>query len=146
MPLYLDATIEGEQQLSRRLGIVADGVKDFSPALENISGELMHSVDENFSQRGGLFGGWPARKDNNPWPLMEKTGELRGGFMSAVKSDYLEIGNFVPYFKYHQSNQPRVRLPRRVMLKIDQQRKVYITKAFQEYLVRLIQAQNNTQL
>lgn len=146
MPIFLDATIEGEQQLSRHLGIVADGVEDFSPALENIEKELVHSVDQNFSQRGGLFGGWVPRKDNNPWPLLENTGELRGGFMSAVKSDYLEIGNSVSYFKYHQSNQPRARLPRRVMLKIDQTRKVFITKAFQEYLVGLIQDQNNAKL
>ena len=144
--IYLDATLEGEQQLSRRLGIVADGVEDFSPALENIADELLHSVDENFSQRGGLFGGWPARKDDNPWPLLEKTGEMRGSFMSAVKSDYLELGNADPKFKFHQSNQPRTRLPRRVMLKIDQQRKVYITKAFQQYLAGLIQESNNAKL
>lgn len=143
MPILISAELEGEQQLSRRLGIVADGVEDFSPALENIEKELVHSIDQNFSQRGSLFGGWPARKDANPWPLLENTGELRGGFMSAVKSDYLEIGNFVPYFKYHQSNQPRAHLPRRVMLMIDQDRKVFINKAFQQYLVKLIQAQNN---
>ncbi len=143
MPILLDATLEGEQQLSRRLGIIADGVEDFSPALENIDKELVHSIDQNFAQRGSLFGGWPARKDANPWPILENTGELRGGFVSAVKSDYLEIGNFVPYFKYHQSNKPRAHLPRRVMMMIDQERKVFINKAFQEYLVKLIQAQNN---
>lgn len=144
--IFLDASIEGEQQLQRRLGIVADGVEDFSPPLENISDELLHSVDENFSQRGSLFGGWPPRKVEQPWPLLEKSGELRGGFVSAVKSDYLEIGNFVSYFKFHQSNKPRARLPRRVMLKIDQQRKIYITKAFQEYLVGLIQESNNAKM
>lgn len=144
--IFLDASIEGEQQVSRRLGIVADGVEDFSEPLENIADELLHSTDENFSQRGGLFGGWPVRKIDAPWPLLEKTGELRGGFMSAVKSDYAEIGNFVPYFKYHQSNKPRAHLPRRVMLKIDQQRKIYITKQFQEYLVGLIQASNNAKM
>lgn len=141
--IFLDASLEGEQQLSRRLGIVADGVEDFSPAFEMIEKELLHSVDQNFSQRGALFGGWPARKDNNPWPLLEKTGELRDGFVSQLRSDALEIGNSDPKFKFHQSNQPRTRLPRRVMLKIDQERKVYISKAFQEYLVKLIQAQNN---
>lgn len=146
MPIYIDATLEGEQQLSRRLGIIADGVEDFGPAFDNIERELMHSVDQNFDARGGLFGGWAPRKDANPWPLLENTGELRGGFMSAVKSDYLEIGNSVSYFKYHQSNQPRERLPRRVMLKIDATRKIFITKAFQEYLVGLIQDQNNAKL
>jgi len=144
--IFLDASIEGEQQVQRRLGIVADGVEDFSPALENIADELLHSVDENFSQRGGLFGGWPPRKVEQSWPLLEKTGELRGGFVSAVKSDYMELGNFVPYFKFHQSNKPRARLPRRVMLKIDQQRKIYITKQFQEYLVGLIQESNNAKM
>lgn len=143
MPILLTADIEGEKELSRKLGIVADGVEDFTPALENIEKELVHSIDQNFSQRGGLFGGWQARKDSNPWPLLENTGELRSGFVSAVKSDYLEIGNYVPYFKYHQSNKPRAHLPRRVMMKIDQERKVFINKAFQEYLVKLIQAQNN---
>lgn len=141
--IYLDATLEGEQQLSRRLGIVADGVEDFSPALENIETELLHTIDLNFTGRGSLFGAWQPRKDTNPWPLLENTGELRGGFVSAVKSDYLEIGNYVPYFRYHQSNQPRAHLPRRVMMKIDQDRKTFINKEFQAYLVKLIQAQNN---
>ena len=51
--------------------------------------------------------------------------------------------NSDPKFKFHQSNKPRARLPRRVMLKIDMDRKTYINKAFQEYLVKLVQAQNN---
>lgn len=141
--IFLEATLEGEQQLSRRLGIVADGVEDFTPALENIEKELLHSVEQNFDARGALFGPWPARKDSNPWPLLEESGEMRGSFMSALKSDYLEIGNSDPKFKFHQSNKPRAHLPRRVMLKIDMDRKTFINKAFQEYLVKLVQAQNN---
>lgn len=136
--LHIDAQIEGEIQLSRKLLLVADGVQDFSEPLTSVAGELKKSFDDNFSARGGLFGGWPARKKNYSWPLLEKTGEMRHSFTDDVHKDYVILSNSAPQFPYHQSNKPRSKLPRRVMMKIDQQRKTFITKAFQEYLVRLL--------
>lgn len=135
MVVALEATIEGETQLSRRLTGLATDLDDFSPAFDAIQVELLHSIDENYESRGGLFGTWPARKVDAPWPLLEKTGEMRGGFKGEIFHDYLEISNPVPWFPYHQSNQPRQRLPRRVMMAIDNQRKEFIQKAFQAAII-----------
>jgi len=135
--ITISGEIEGDKELSRRLMIAADSLEDFSEPLESIGGELKKSFDENFSMRGGLFGGWQPRKDNNTWPLLEKTGDMRNSFTDEVHSDFVILTNTAPYFPYHQSNKPRQRLPRRVMMKIDQQRKTFITKAFQEYIVKV---------
>ena len=138
MPVLLDAEIEGEKQLSRRLLIVSDGISDWKDPLHNIAGALHNAIESNFDSRGGLFGGWaPAAKDYGH-PLLEKTGDMRGAFGDEINTDFLKISNPTPYFPYHQSNQPRSRLPRRVMMKLDQQRKTFIQKAFQEHIVKTI--------
>lgn len=137
MPLLLQFEIEGEKQFSRRLSLMADGVEDFTEPLEKVEGEVMKSFDRNFAARGGLFGGWPPPAKNYGHPLLEKTGEMRGAFVSVVSSDSVEFGNPTSYFKYHQSKEPRSKIPRRVMMKLDQQRRTFIVKAFQAYLIKL---------
>jgi len=135
--IELQADIEGERELSRRLLIMSDGLEDFTTPLTKIAGELTKSFDENFDTRGSLFGGWAPAKRDYGHPLMEKTGEMRNSFDDQVFPDHAILSNHAPYFPYHQSNKPRQKLPRRVMMKIDQQRKTYIVKAFQEFIVRL---------
>lgn len=134
----IEFSIEGEKQFSRRLLIVADGVTDFTTPLEEIGSELQKTFQLNFGQEGGLFGGWAPRKDNNPWPILDKSGLMKSSFEQKVDGNSLILFNPVPYFKYHQSNKPRTRLPRRVMMRIDNERKEFIVKAFQKYLVSLI--------
>jgi phage gpG-like protein len=137
--------IEGEPQLVGYLGIVAAGVKNFDRPLQSIGSELLKTFDLNFSQRGGLFGGWAARKPQyragnrvDMWPLLEKSGDLRHGFHSAVSSKAVSVSNEAPYFAYHQSNQPRTHLPRRVMMKLDEARRSFIIKAFQLHIVETL--------
>lgn len=134
----LSVTLEGEQQVSRRLLIVADGITNFETPLRGIGSELQKTFQDNFSQEGALFGGWAERKQDYPWPILNRTGRMRQGFQQNLGPQELTIRNVVPYFKYHQSNKPRTKLPRRVMMKIDQDRKVFIQRTFQAYIVGLI--------
>jgi phage gpG-like protein len=143
--LDLTFSIEGDKQVSRRLMIVADGVTDFTQPLHSIGGELNKTFQLNFDAEGGLFGGWPERVPQykngqrvDTWPILQKTGRMRQGFQQNVGKVTLVIFNPVEYFKYHQSNKPRRRLPRRVMMKIDNERADYIVKAFQAYIVGLM--------
>ena len=139
MVLKLSFSVEGEKQVSRRLNMVADHVKDFDVPLRNIGKELLRSVDSNFSSRGALFGArWAPRKDNKPHPILEDSGAMRRGFKDNLGEGYVEIYNIEDYFKYHQSNQPRKKLPRRLMLKIDDIRKTYIVKQFQEHIQKAL--------
>ncbi len=134
----LKVTLEGEAQVSRRLLIVADGITNFEAPLRNIGSELQKTFQQNFAQQGALFGGWAERKKDYPWPILNKTGRMRQGFRQNLGKQELIITNVTPYFKYHQSNKPRSRLPRRVMMKIDNDRRNFITKEFQAYIVGLL--------
>ena len=141
MPLYLYATIEGDRELSRRFNNIPVQLDNLKVPLSTIEREVMQSVDVNYSARGGLFGIWPKRKDNKSHPLLEKTGAMRSAFKSAVGDQYVSIFNPTSYFKYHQSNKPRRKLPRRVMLKIDEIRKVFIVKTFQRHIQETLRGQ-----
>lgn len=127
------------KQLSRKLLVVADGLNDFTEPLEAVGAELQKSFQLNFSKRGSLFqpGGWPARKKGYPWPLLEKTGSMRQSFEQSVDKQEIRLWNSAPHFPFHQSSAPRTRLPRRIMLKVDAERKNFIVKALQAYIVSL---------
>jgi len=139
MPFRLQMSLEGETQIDRVLGISAEGVSDFTTPLNESKEIILNRTEQNFNSRGNVFGGWAPRKIAKPWPLLEQTGKMRRGFYGTVSGGQtLEVGNRDPKFKFHQSNKPRNRLPRRVMLMIDQTSAVSITKAFQAYLVGLV--------
>jgi len=138
--IELNVTLEGEKQLSRRLQVTPRNISNFKAPLFRIAGEIRGSIDTNFSQRGGLFGRWVPRKDNKPHPLLEKTGKMRSNFKTKLAPSYVEIYNPTSYFKYHQSNKPRKKLPRRIMMKIDNQRKEFIQKAFQKHIIDTIRS------
>ncbi len=134
--IELKVTLEGEKQLSRRLITIPSEISNFKRPLFRIGAEVRGSIDTNFSSRGALFGRWVPRKDNKPHPLLEKTSAMRRNFKQNLGPDYIEIFNPTPYFKYHQSNKPRKKLPRRVMMKIDRERQQFIQKEFQEHIIR----------
>jgi len=137
--IELRADLEGSRELSRNLLTKYNKVTDFKIPLFNIGREVRSSVDKNFGSRGALFGSaWKPRKDNEPHPLLEKTGRMRRSFTQNLGNDYVEIFNTSDYFAYHQSNAPRKKLPRRVMLKLDQIRKQFIMREFQSHIQKSI--------
>ena len=138
--ITLTATIEGDKQLSRRFNSIPLDLDKLERPLAEIGAELMIAVDANFSSRGSLFGdSWEKRKDNKAHPLLEKTGVMRAAFDKDLGPGYVKIYNPTEYFKYHQSAAPRSsNLPRRVMLKVDQIRKVFIIKTFQRHMHKAV--------
>jgi phage gpG-like protein len=137
--LRLDADIEGDKELSRLLTDIDTGLRSFRPALEKIVPEVLKSIDLNFAARGSLFGGWKPPAKNYGHALLEDSGTMRGAFEFDVFDDHAIIYNPTEYFKYHQSNQPRTKIPRRVMMKLDDERKRFIVKAHQEQIIDLLQ-------
>lgn len=148
MPLNLNFTLEGEKQVSASLGVIAEGVTDYEIPLTRSKETLLKSFDDNFAQRGKLFGAWKPRQPRyargkriDTWPLMERKGKLRGGFVGAItRKSTLTLSNTQSYFKYHQSNKARRIIPRRVMMKIDRQRRDNIFKYHQEYLINILRS------
>ena len=139
MGFKMSFEIEGDKQISAELGIAIGMMKDFSEPMADAADIMEKAVEDNFDQRGGRFGGWAPRKDPKlTHPLLEKTGAMRKDFYKESTQDYAMVGNNSEYFGYHQSNQPRTKLPRRVMLMIDARMRDEIMKTFQAYIVKAI--------
>lgn len=143
--IQLSWTIEGTTELSRKLVGIQTRLTDFSKPLKKISDSLVKSFSgEVFDTEGGSIGvkwapltlGTIMEKDSQGYTggTLERTGAMRRGFRGVVTSDQAVIGNDMDYFKYHQSNKPRHRLPRRVMMKLNENMKQMIVKAFQAYI------------
>jgi phage gpG-like protein len=138
MGVLLEFDIDGTR-VSRDLGVMASGIKNFGKPLREISGDLMKTFDLNFAERGAIYGGWAERKKSYDWPILERTGQLRAGFRDRVTSTVLRIYNPVEYFKYHQSPSARSsNLPRRVMMALRRQDATMIQKTFQRHIIDVL--------
>lgn len=142
MNLQLQFTIEGEKQMSRNLRGISEDMKDFYPQFRSTGRLLLKTFDENFSTQGRTIGEpWARLKSSTVKEkvrlgyagvgILMRTGRMRRSFKSRPSRTQVEISNPTAYFAYHQSNKPRRKLPRRVMMKIDERRREQITKIFQ---------------
>lgn len=145
MPFELSWTIEGEQQLARRLRQVETKISNFSKPFRT-SAQMLENVFSKsvFASQGGAIGEkWKrlspytvAQKARLGYPAdpLVRTGKMKRGFRSIVSTDQAVIYNTAEYFKYHQSNQPRKKLPRRVMMKLADRQKEDIVRIFQQFV------------
>ena len=128
-------TLEGEKQVSAMIHHTGKKLSDLKKPLSRARDLLLKTFDTNFDTKGATLGEpWKKRKKSYPWPILQKTKRMRKGFKSEVHKLHTILWNPTPYFKYHQSNKPRVRLPRRVMMKIDKKRRDEIFRFFTQYL------------
>ena len=142
--MQISWTIEGEKQLSRRLEIMARKIKDWGPAFKE-SGENLKNIfaKDVFETEGGAINeNWsPLKKayalqKAKKFPgkgMLEATGKMRNSFMTLWRPDMAQVWNTSDYFKYHQSNKPRSKLPRRVMMKLGENQRSMIVKVFHSY-------------
>lgn len=147
MGFQLEFEVENEKQLSAELGIMADNISDFSEPMKKTADAMMAAVDDNYNQRGKRFRGWAPRVPqyragvrSDTHPLLEKSGRMRSGMYKESGKDFAMVGNrdSRDIFKYHQSNEPRKKIPRRIMLMMDAKLNTEIFKIFQEYIVRVL--------
>ena len=141
----LEWSIEGETQLSRVLLGMESNLKDYTEPFKQSADFLKQtfSVDVFNTQGAAIGEKWKrlspytvaqkARQGMPSTPLIA-SGNMRASFKTAVSTDQAVITNDAPYFKYHQSKEPRSKIPRRVMMKITEQSKETIVKYFQEYI------------
>lgn len=148
----LSFNIEGEQQLSKVLLLAADKIRDWAPAFQETA-QTMQDIFSNqvFATQGAIIDEhWSplsrgyALVKTKKYPgkgLLEATGEMKNGFLTMWRPDMAEIWNKATYFKYHQSNQPRSKMPRRVMIKLAAAQKDQIVKIFHNYFEKIISTQ-----
>lgn len=149
MGLQLFFSIEGDTQMLRGLqGIDAD-MKDWSDEFKKTGELLKASFKGNFASSGAELGSpWAPLKPSTiadktrrgfPLDILVRTGSMREGFRSQARPLSVVVRNIVPYFPFHQSNRPRSKLPRRVMMKLDAKRKQQIVKIFNEAVESILQ-------
>lgn len=144
--VYLRWDIEGKRELSRRLEGMASHIKDMTTPFRKSADMLVGVYSKDvFDTQGAVFGRkWQrlspytvaqkARAGYGDKPILVRTGALQRGFRRIVASDQAVVYNDMEYFKYHQSNRPRHRIPRRILMRLDENLKERVVKIFQRYL------------
>lgn len=151
MAFNLTWTIEGETQVSRNLRIVADRVKDWSPAFELVAETLKNVFSRDvFQSQGAVIGEhWSplskayALRKARLYPgkgLLEASSTMRNSFTSLFNATSAAIWNEATYFKFHQSNQPRTKMPRRVMMKLASAQREQVVRIFNTFFQKAISA------
>ncbi len=149
--MQLTWTIEGDKQLSRRLRGIQAGIRDWTPAFKQSAEKLKTFFQgEVFDSRGKAIG--------EPWAplntkyaaqkakrysgkgILEATGKMRKSFTKLHKANMAAVWNTAAYFKYHQSNRPRRKLPRRVMMKLGNEQKEMVVKIFHTHFRKKLKA------
>lgn len=132
----LTLEVEGDKEVSLMFQASSRRARNLTKPFKQIRDTLLKTFDNNFSSRGRTLGEpWKPRTKSYPWPILERTGKMRKSFRGDISSDYVVLYNTQDYFKYHQSKSTRKKLPRRVMMKIDEQRRRDIIKEIQAYIM-----------
>lgn len=129
-------------QLSRVLMGLSAAVQDWTPAFEKSGEDLVRffSYDVFESEGQAIDDLWTplsaayAKRKEKLYPdkgILDATGLMRESFMSQADPTSLKIWNAVEYFKYHQSIEPRSKLPRRVMMRLTTDLREVVIKNFQ---------------
>lgn len=153
MPLSIRFTIEGDTQISRRLLIAADAVKDFSQPFAEAAQMLKTTFqDDVFETEGGAIGeswaplsrayAYRKARTYGGQGILQATGLMRASFRTSSGPMQAQVWNEAPYFKYHQSNAPRRVIPRRVMMKLDDIQREQVVKIFQVYIQTMTSLEN----
>ena len=147
--MQLRFSIQGDVQLSRNLTKVVATVQEMTPAFEKSAEDLIRIISYDVFETEGqaIDEAWAplskayAYRKAKMYPgkgILEATGTMRQSFQSQVDSTSLVIWNAMEYFKYHQSNQAREKIPRRAMLKLTENMREMVVKNFQTYFLEQI--------
>lgn len=119
---------------------IKKGLRNFKEPLLKAKETVMKETDKQWGSKGINLGTpWRSRKKTYPWPILQKSGAMRGGFDWKPKKpkDYVIVLNKIDYFKYHQLGAPSNNLPQRVMLRMTKRLEKMITEEFKKYINKL---------
>jgi len=147
MPFRLEWSIEGQKQLSRNLRGISETMGNWQPAFKKVAKELKEVFSNDvFATKGkAIDERWAplkpqylAQKRAQGYPAdpLVKTGKMQKSFKSMVKMDSATVWNSIAYAKYHQSNKPRKKIPRRAMMKLGNNQKALVVKIFHTHFVK----------
>lgn len=102
--------------------------------LQQVAKYMLEEIDSNFDKKGTVFGAkWKRRKHIYKHPALNKTGTMKGNFISKVAATRVVIKNKTPYFKFHQLGTSK--MAARKMWGMTETQSRIIIQRLQEYLV-----------
>lgn len=130
--LSVKVTITGDKQVLSKIKKLGQSLYTYDLAMKSIGKKLTsYFGNEVFASQGGALGEkWPSLKPATikrknkmniiagSMPLVgNNSPHMKDQFEYNAGSSFVVISNAADYFAYHQSNEPRRKLPRRVMMK-----------------------------
>lgn len=149
----LSIVADGETIVERRLLRFADNIEHPQAALEVVGDVLREATEKQFDSEGGYAsGGWKelaqstidrkARLGQDPH-ILRATDRLMESLTRKFDSDHIEqisgetltFGSSVSYGLFHQSSQPRTKIPFRPPVAITEEDKRTMVKRVQQALL-----------
>ncbi|WP_152467701.1 phage virion morphogenesis protein [Gordonia terrae] len=123
--------VDGDAQLKAMLSGLSLDLQNLRPAMDEVGrGAVRMFSGPVFASRGQRLGeSWPrlstdyaAQKAKRyaGRPVLVRTGQMQSRFGHQAAATSVTIYNLDPKFKFHQSNAPRSKIPRRAMIGIYQ--------------------------
>lgn len=123
----------------RKLNSAINAMKDFREPLKLTREYELNEIRKQFVTRGTNITGkrWAKRKKSYSWPILQKTGKLKGSFkQTKLTKTELEITSPVKYFPFHQMGTRK--MPKRPILGVSEKMKKAILNIFHKYLTAKI--------
>jgi phage gpG-like protein len=128
--MQVRVVVTGDKQLISKLTALGPKLSEFSAAFAILGKELTdYYAGKGFASQGGIFGeSWKqlspvyASKKGRNFPgrgILVASGTMQRNFSFSATPTTLTIGNDTPYFKYHQSTEPRSKMPRRASMGVN---------------------------
>lgn len=149
--MQIAVSITGDKQLISKLTALGPKLMEFSVAFGILGKELTnYYAGKAFVSQGGVYGEtWPqlspvyAANKGKRFPgrgILVATGEMQRSFSFTATPNTLIIGNDAPYFKYHQSTEPRTKIPRRASLGVNEEIRSIVRTVITEDIKEKIRA------
>lgn len=142
--IKLDGVIENKQRVSAYFDDVKVKVGDMSEPIKEANRYMRGEINKNYGKEGGVVTSkWAAlnpeyaKRKRKGSKILVDTGKMKKAFYSKFGKNQVEIGNRSSYFKYHQSNKPRTKLPRRAMIEIKNEQQAEIFRFFTKFLNKI---------
>ena len=145
--------IEGGKEVKAKLLKLGPSLLKFKPEFKEIGEEVSkYYAGQVFASRGKVIGEpWKAltpaykRRKAKRYPgagLLVATGKMQESFQAAATDTGVTITNTAPYFKYHQSTEPRTKMPYRPMMGVNKEVKSIIKTILETGVRKKINAVN----
>ncbi|SDP33134.1 Phage virion morphogenesis family protein [Arthrobacter sp. ok909] len=151
MGLNLQIEITGDRETVRRLAAMGESLDRLPDAMRETGTYLTGFFSgEVFASHGGAIGmPWPRLSPKTEAqkarefpgrPMLVRSGLMQRSFRSSFTDSSARVTNTADYFKYHQSDLPRTKLPRRAMMELDAARQRAIAEIVRQAVNRKLAA------